>query len=1044
MEFSKQCIVQVNNGVIMFGYSLLGSFRWMNCTFRARQCGILLVLMLLAVGIVSRAVGQELKVSGKVTDDKGAALPGVNVLIKGATKGTSTDTEGTYSLSVPSASESLVFSFIGYATQEVAVAGKSVINITLKEDATQLGEVVVTALGIERSAKTLTYATQQLSGKQLTDVRDANFVNTLTGKVAGIVVTQGSSGPGSATRVTLRGNRSIGGNNNALFVVDGVPIDNSVRSQVSSDFGGVNRSDGAANINPDDIESMNVLKGPAASALYGSRAANGVIMITTKKGKAGKISTDINSGISIESPLLLPGLQNTYGQGAGGKSSENASGSWGAKATTYPDNIRNFYRNGVSTNNSVGLSGGSENIQTYMSYTYNKNQGLIPNNDLQRHTLNLRISANLTKKLSVDGKITYINQDIKNKPYSGENSGPIMNLLKTPRSVDLNAYKVYETEAGTPTYWTSSGIYMNPYWTLNKTFGREKRDRSIILGSAKYEIAPWLNVQGRISYDTYVDGYERGYSHNTLLYAAAGGNYENFDGKTLERNMDLIFSGNHKIGEKSGLTYNFGAGSTYNKYSEVGGLATGLSVINKFDLSFATNLTKVSAFSEKELQYVFGSASFSFKDYLTLDASVRNDWSSTLPNPYSYTYYSLGGNFVLSDAVTLPAWISFAKVRGSWAQVGNDTSPYQLDPFYAFTAGGSIGYISRNTTLPNANLKPEISSATEFGIDFRILNGKLGLDVTYYNSNTVNQILSLPLAAPSGYNTQVINAGKINNKGVEIILSASPLKGGEFSWETSVNFARNINKVVYLHESIKKVSLGSGIRSASPVVTEGGSFGDMEANTWLRDGQGRYVVTAAGVPAVGPISVIGNYNPKFTLGWNNTFNYKNFVFSFLVDGRVGGVVTSGTEANLAFDGNADYTEQYREGGWVLPAVKADGAANTTAINAETFWQTVSQGRYSWGEFFTYSATNFRLRELTLGYKIPFASGFFFKNARLSLTARNLLFLYRGNATLDIPGLAKRKLPFDPDMNLGAGNFQGLDYGNLPSSRTVGLNLKLSF
>jgi TonB-linked SusC/RagA family outer membrane protein len=1040
----------------MYGKSLPIPFQWMNCTFSLwghaahtqgtsrRRFKMLFVFMLLSVGFAATAVGQELSVTGKVVDDKGAALPGVNVLIKGSTKGTSTDVEGAYAITVSSGSESLVFSFIGYASQDVAVGGRSVVNVTLKEDATQLSEVVVTALGIERSAKTLTYATQQVSGKQLADVRDANFVNTLSGKVAGIVVTQGSSGPGSATRVTLRGNRSITGNNNALFVVDGVPIDNSVRSQVSSDFGGVNRSDGAANINPDDIESMNVLKGPAASALYGSRAANGVIMITTKKGKAGKISTDINSGVSIDSPFLLPSFQNTYGQGAGGKSSENASGSWGAAATTYPNNIKDFYRNGISTNNSIGLSGGSENIQTYMSYTHNNNQGLVPNNDLQRHTLNLRIGANLTKRLSVDGKITYINQDIKNKPYSGENSGPIMNLLKTPRSVDLNDYKNYQTETGNPRYWTSSGIYMNPYWTLNKTFGLEKRDRSIILGSAKYELASWLNVQGRVSYDTYVDEYERGYSNGTLLYAAAGGNYENFTGKTVERNMDLIFSGNHKLGEKFGLTYNFGAGQTYNKYSEVGGTATGLSVANNFDLTFATNLTRVSSYSEKELQYIFGTASFSFKDYLTLDASVRNDWSSTLPSPYSYTYSSFGANFILSEALQLPSWVSFAKVRGSWAQVGNDTNPYQLDPFYVYNPGGVGGYITRNTTLPNANLKPEISAATEFGLDLRAFNGRVGLDVTYYNSNTINQLLTLPLASPAGYSAQFINAGKVNNKGVEIVLSGSPLKGGRLTWETSVNFARNVNKIVELHENIKKTSLGSGIRSASPIVAEGGSFGDMEANTWLKDAQGRYVVTAAGVPAVGPIAPIGNYNPKFTIGWNNTFNYKKFVFSFLVDGRVGGIVTSGTEANLAFDGNSDYTAEHREGGWILPAVKADGSANTTAINAEAFWQTVSQGRYSWGEFFTYSATNFRLRELTLGYNIPVPSNFFLKNARLSFTARNLFFLYRGYATMDIPGLKKRKLPFDPDMNLGAGNFQGLDYGNMPSTRTVGVNLKLSF
>lgn len=1040
----------------MYGKALPDLFRCMNCTFslkgdstpkgsNPRKKYLMFLIVAWAGCCLSMSVmAQELTIKGKVSGDKGAPVPGVNVLIKGTTKGTTTDAEGSYSVSVPSGTQTLVFSFIGFVTQEINVAGRSVINVDLKEDATQLSEVVVTALGIERSAKTLTYATQQVSGKQLVDVRDANFVNTLSGKVAGIVIAQGSSGPGSAARVTLRGNRSIANSNNALFVVDGVPIDNSVRTQVSSDFGGVNRSDGAANINPDDIESMNILKGPAASALYGYRAANGVIMITTKKGKAGKISTDINSGVSMDSPFLLPSYQNTYGQGALGKSNTNGMASWGGKETTYPNNIRDFYRNAVSTNNSVGISGGNELVQTYLSYTYNKNQGILPNNDLQRHTMNLRLSAKPTKRLSVDGKITYMNQDIANKPYSGENSGVMMNLLKTPRSINLDDYKNIYTDAGTPKYWTSSGIYMNPYWTMQKTFADEKRDRSIILGSAKYELTDWLNVQGRVSFDTYVDEYERGYSDGTLLYAAAGGNYENFVGKTLERNLDLIVSGNHKLGKDFALTYNFGGGSTYNKYTEVGGMATGLSVKDKFDLTFATGLTKVSAFSEKEVQYVFGTASVSFRDYLTIDGSVRNDWVSALPSPYSYVFSSVGANFIVSDAFRMPSWISFAKVRASWAQVGGDIQPYQLEPYYTFTSGGTNGYIARNPSLPNAGLKPEISTSTEFGLDFRTFGGRLGLDVTYYDSDTKNQILSLALAAPTGFSSQIINAGLINNKGFEITLSGSPIKKEQFTWETNLNFARNVNKIVSLHPNIKRASLGSGIRTASPLVIEGRSYGDMEGYTWKKDDQGRLLISDKGVPVQGPLGIIGNFNPKFTLGWNNTINYKRFVLSILVDGRYGGTVTSGTEANLAFDGNSDYTEQYREGGWVLPGVTEKGEANTVAINAETFWQTVSQGRYSWGEFFTYSATNFRVRELTLGYNIPLGANQFLKNMRISFTARNLFFLYRGYATMDIPGLAKRKLSFDPDMALGAGNFQGLDYGNLPSSRTIGLNLKLGF
>ncbi|KAA9354741.1 SusC/RagA family TonB-linked outer membrane protein [Larkinella humicola] len=987
----------------------------------------------------------EKEVTGTVKDNNGNALPGVNVVIKGTTKGTTTNSVGKYTLMVDNNATVLIFSFIGALSQEVTVGDRSVVDVTLQEDAKQLNEIVVTALGIERNAKTLTYSTQQIDGKKLVDVRDANFVNTLSGKVAGMVVTQASSGPGSATRVVLRGNRSITGNNNALFVIDGVPVDNTVRGQVTGDFGGINGSDGANNINPDDIESMNVLKGPAASALYGSRAANGVIMITTKKGKAGKVSVDVNSGVVMESPFVLPKLQNTFGQGAGGKTSANSPYSWGAAATTYPDNIKDFFRDAISTNNSVGIAAGSEKVQTYTSYTNNYNQGILPNNELMRHTLNLRLTSQITKRFSTDAKITYVNQKIDNKPRSGEESSVTMNLYKVPRSVDLNnVYNTYEDANGKPTYWTSSGIYMNPYWTLNKTFALEKRNRVIALGSAKYQLTDWLNVQGRLSYDWYADRYNFGYANNTLLFAGAGGSYSDYTGEQLERNMDVIISGNNNVGKDFAVTYNVGAGSTYNRFSQVGASTNGLSVANRFDLSFASNLTQITGYSEKELQYVFGTASVSFRDYLTVDASVRNDWSSTLPKPYSYIYSSFGANVILSDAVKLPNWISFAKLRGSWAQVGNDAAPYSLLQTYAFSQGGTGGYISRSTTRPAENLKPEISSSTEFGADVRFLGGRLGVDFTYYNSNTVNQLLSLGLAPASGFASQFVNAGKINNKGFELTLSASPLKGNSFTWDASLNFARNVNTIVELHPNIKSATLGGNTRTTTAVVTEGGSYGDLQAYGWARDAQDRLLVNASGLPVVSAFKTIGNFNPKLTFGFSNTFSYKNFVMSFLVDGRVGGIMVSGTDGNLAYDGTAEYTLENREGGWVLPGVTATGETNTKAVTAEQFWQTVSQGRYTWGEFFAYSTTNVRLREATLGYNIPFPQGFFIKNARLSLTARNLFFFYRGNATMDIPGLKTRKLPFDPDVNLSAANYQGSEYGALPSTRTVGLNLKLGF
>jgi TonB-linked SusC/RagA family outer membrane protein len=1000
--------------------------------------------------LMAQSVSQAVK--GKVVDMKGEGIPGVNIIVKGTTTGTSTDIEGAFELNNVQPRAQLVVSFIGYKPQEINVDGRSELMVTLEEDIAQLNEVVVTALGIERSAKTLTYSTQTISGSKLADVRDANFVNTLSGKVAGAVITQGSGGPGSATRVVLRGNRSIQGNNNALFVVDGVPIDNSVRGQATSDFGAVNGSDGASNINPDDIESMSVLKGAAAAALYGSRAANGVIMITTKKGKAGKLSADINSGVSFESPFLLPKLQQTYGQGVGGESKPSVTTSWGAPAQTYANNIPDFFRTAVSTNNAIGISSGTEKTQTYLSYANNYNQGILSNNSLMRHTMNLRINSQLTNKLSVDSKITYINQAIKNKSHNGETGTEIMNLYKTPTSIDLHGqYSRFEDESGNPTYWGNSGIYMNPYWSINRMYSNENRNRVTALGSAKYDLTDWLNIQARLSYDWYSDLNDFSVSDKTLYYAGNGGSYSVYSSQQLERNLDLIISGNNKINDDFAITYNAGAGNTYTKYQLNGTASSGLAIPNRFDLAFATQKTLSSEFYQKELQYVFGTASLSFREYLTVDGSIRNDWSSTLPKPYSFLYSSAGANFIATNAMELPNWISFLKVRGSWAQVGNDADPYRLQQLYIYNQGGYNGFLSRSTERPADNLKPEISTSTEFGIDFRVFGGRLGLDATVYNSNTVNQLLWLPMPTATGFSGQYINAGKINNKGFELTLNGTPVKKNDFTWDVTLNMARNVNKIIELHENVKTATLGGTTRSTMAIVREGGSYGDLQAIDWKRDDQGNLVVNSQGLPVATPFdNVIGNFNPKLTLGLNNSFNYKNFVMSVLVDGRIGGTMVSGTQGNMAYDGTPDYTEQYRDGGWVLDAVvqNADGTIseerNTTPIDAETFWQTVSQERISWGGVFAYNTTNFRVRELSFGYNIPMGNVKFIKNARVSVTARNLFFLYRGKALTDIPGLKDRKLPFDPDVNLSAANYQGLEYGNLPSTRSLGINLKLGF
>jgi TonB-linked SusC/RagA family outer membrane protein len=1014
----------------------------------------LYLTLLFFCGILTLMMAQS-KVTGKISDAKGDALIGASVVEKGTTNGSVTDIDGNFSLTVKSGA-TISVSMVGYESQDIPVGSQSTINVTLSEGVS-LSEVVVTALGIERAQKTLTYAAQKIGGDKVNQVRDANFVNTLSGKAAGIVVTQAAGGPGSATRVVLRGNRSIQGNNNALFVIDGVPVDNTIAGgSVGNDFGGYQGSDGAANINPDDIESMSILKGAAASVLYGSRAANGVVLITTKKGKAGKISVDVNSGLVAESPSLLPALQNDYGQGNGGVSNTTASGSWGGKTTTYPNNIKDFFRTALSANNSIGITGGTDKMTTYFSYTNNKNQGIIPNNDLSRNTFTLRLSNQLSKRLSTDAKVTYVNQTINNKIKVGEESGIVQNIYKIPRSISNESIKEFEDpKTGDPKYWTSSSIYMNPYWTLNRTLNDEVRNRVTSLVSAKYEIMNGLNITGRASIDRYTDKITRKFYDKTLLFAQQGGHYTEGYYDVMERNLEAFLNGNHKLSSDLSLNYVLGTSVSRREFGQTFVDASGLLVPNKFDLSFASSRSTSTSNAKREIQSVFASAQFGYKDYLFLDITGRNDWASTLPKDNnSYFYPSVGLNAVISDMTTMPSWISFMKARASWTKVGNDLPQGILLQTYSFEQGGTGGFIRRDGTLPIPDAKPELTTSLEFGLDWRLFKNRLGIDLTWYKTNSVNQLLSLDLAAPSGFDRQYINAGNIQNTGIELTLNASPIRNAKgFNWDMAVNFAKNNPKVVELASDIKQAFLAGGYgRTAGPVVQEGGKYGDLYGEGWKRDAQGRFLVDANGKPIgstanltglPGGQTLVGNYNPDFMLGWNNTFSYKNFTLGVLVDGRFGGVMVSGSEANFAFDGTASYTSAFRDGGLILDAVTATGEKNTKAINAETFWTTVSGGRYSYGEFFAYDATNIRIRELILGYTLPIKNNVI-KTAKLSLVGRNLLFLYRGSAILDIAGMPKRKMNFDPDINLGAGNFQGIEYGNLPSTRTIGLNLQLGF
>jgi len=1033
------------------------------------------LLTIVTAFFITSAFSQQRTITGQILfEGTKAPVTGATITIKGSRKATTSTDDGKFSIAAPVGNVTLVVSYVGYENKDVLVnASSDDISITLNASSQRLNEVVVTALGIARQSKTLVYATQSVKTAEITGVRDPNnMLNSLTGKVANAVITQGSGGPGSGARIVLRGNRSIQGSNNALIVVDGVPIDNSTYSAAGSDFGSVQGSDGASNINPDDIASVTILRGASAAALYGSQAGNGVIVITTKKGSKDKMTVSVNSGAVFESPFALPKVQNAYGQGSGGNIDSAAGASWGAKMTgqtftnflgksasysAQPDNIKDFFNTGLSLNNSISVSGGSEKAQTYLSYTNKDVQGIIPRNTLLSHNIDLRISNQISKRFSTDAKVTYINEQIKDKPRTGEENAPVIDILSIPRNMPLSDAKQYQfiNNVGVPSAYanypsTNTGIYQDPYWMIYNTALNQTRNRVMGFLSAKYMITNWLSFTGRVNVDKTFDDLTSQYDQSTTLWAHTGGYYQQQNIVTTQKWLDGIFEGNNNI--TNNLKINYHAGVIYqdSKSDQLTNTADGLNVTNKFSLNYASNPSIFSYGDEVQTQAVFGQANIAYKDAIFLDASLRNDWDSRLASPYAFQYYSVGGSAILSDLMALPTSISFLKASLSYAEVGNGGQFGLLNSSYGYGQGAGNGFLSRSTTLPFPGLKPEIVKNLEAGVEARFVNDRLGFTITYYKSNSFNQLLRIPLPTATGYNTKYINAGNIQNQGLELVLNATPVKTQDFNWDMALNFALNRNKVIKLSPDAKVVYLSGGFgRSATPQVAEGGSYGDMVGFQWVKNSKGQHEVDSLGRPVTAngignPQGLIGNFNPKETMGFTNTFRYKAFSLRVLMDGRIGGVIVDGTEMNLAFSGIPDVTSKYREGGLNLNGVNANGTAVSTTINAQTFWQTVSNQRYGTAEFFTYNATNFRVRELSLGYEIPLHSTAIIKAAKISAVARNVFWLYRGESILDIPGIGKRKMTFDPDMSLGNGNFQGISYGTLPATRSYGLNLQLTF
>jgi TonB-linked SusC/RagA family outer membrane protein len=1056
---------------------------------------IKLLLLFSVVGTLS--VQAQTTVSGTITDaTDGATLPGVNVIIKGTSNGTSSDFDGNYTLEVSDPNAILQFSFLGYTTKEVSVDGNSTVNVALEANAESLDEVVVTALGLSKEKKALGYSVTELEGDDLNVTKDPNVVNALSGKVAGVVVTQSTSGPAGGSRVVIRGNNSITGNNQPLYVVDGVPIDNTgVGSAAGNGTGEYSRQDygtGVSDLNGEDIETMTVLKGPNAAALYGSRASNGVILITTKKGKLNKgLGVSFSSTTSFENPLLLPEYQNQYGRGsqgnfpqipAGGSLLEQTNAvkrdaSWGpafdGSSQLYftgemkpyvaqPNNVEDFFRTGSTFTNAVTLSGGGEKASILFSYTNTKANSILPNSDVSKQNFNLRGFANLTDKFTIDSKVTYFYQEAQNRAIQGT-EGILAYVYGVPRNVDISDMKQYQNldnplDPANPyneiSYGASSG---NPYWALNHDVNEDTRRRFNGFAKLNYEFTDYLQAFVRVGTDvTNQDTYRvEQYGHH--FYNQGRMAINEYD--ITETNADFLIMFNKDITEDLNLSVNAGGNHSYRTYKSIGISGDGFKLPTRVTVSnLADPQQSYTPLQEKKVNSLYAAASLSFRDYLFLDVTGRNDWSSTLSaDNRSYFYPSVSMSFIPTQAFDLSATpFNFLKVRGSWAQVGNDTSVYQLNETYILASNGylDLTQISRPTVKANPDLKPESVTSGEIGLEFRMLKSRLYGDFSYYSINSKDLIFDVPVPQSTGYDKFRENVGEMTNKGFELLIGGIPVKTDNFTWDVALNLAKNENKLVSLIDDLDNFPFATTNGGNIQVqATVGGGFGDIYGTTWrtvpleISDGNGNMIANPSpdkgkilldsnGRPQASSDRVkLGNYQPDITGGLTNSFNYKNLNFRFLIDFRFGGEVYSGTDASLDASGVSTRTLEYRETGVVLEGVLEDGnggyVANDKQITGQQYWGSVS----GIASEYVYDQTNVRMREIAISYNFPqtLLEKSFIQNASVSLLGRNLFFFYK-----DIDN-------FDPESSYSTSNFsQGILYYNVPTVRSIGLNLNIKF
>ena len=1005
---------------------------------------------LIAPATALRSYAQEgggSTLEGLIKDDSGPLL-GATVIVKNTTRGTTTDMDGKFRLEGLQPGDVLQVTYVGYDPYEVTYTGQTTLDILMTTTANQLNAVVVTAMGIERQSKTLSYAAETVGGDDVADIKSVNMINALQGKAAGLQITPNSTGAGGSSKILFRGNKSINGSNQPLVVVDGVPLMMNITSeQVNSNWGAQrDGGDAMSTINPDDIASISLLKGASAAALYGAVAANGAIMITTKSAMAGRLAVNVSSNTTIDTPLSLPEFQNTYGA--------NGQYSWGDKlASKAPDYAEKFFRTGWTTNNSISINGGAEDLRAYFSYGNVTSGGITPENDYSQHTLNAKVGFDLfNDHIKVDFNAKYVNQHISNQPAGGFVFNPLVGTYTFPRGGDWNGYKSnFETYNGelnaNVQNWvtTTDETNSNPYWLLNRERPVVERNRYEFGGSIKYQIIDGLSLTGRMRYERADEHYVRNH------YASSYGNKYTYgkmdDNRYFSEQLyaDLLaqynhtwddFSLNATLGTSMMQTRSNNVSLLYEQSKFVAPGNGGAYYPNIFNPSnFYMNGTTMGL-ERKRLNSVFGAVTFGFKEALFLDVTARNDWSSALAytDGYSFFYPSVGASLLLNRFVDMGRNIDLFKFRGSYSIVGNDVPVYKTNPRYTY---GDQGAINPPKSVPFRTLKPEKTHSFEVGFDGEFFQHRLHVNATYYKTNTKNQYFEVTLPWESGYKSQFVNAGNVQNQGFELTAGWFQDLGNEFTWSTDLNLSYNDNKIIELFDGIQDGVTVSNLGGAKVILYEGGQYGDLYVRTLKRDESGKLVTeTPEGadyqIPVNGgeqnsDLKYMGNMNSKWNMGWNNTFRYKDLTLSMLIDFRIGGKVVSMTEATLDGYGVSERTGRARDRGYVMrEGIKFSNVKAYYDVVGATSFNSVYNV-----EDYVYDATNVRMREISLGYTFRNLFGQS-KNLTLAFIARNLFFFYKD-------------APMDPDVSMGTGNgLQGFDVFNLPTTRSFGLNVKLNF